>query len=374
MGIFDLLSLLYVFLGLRAIVTAMRNWRAFTDDALTDFDRHLARELAFFIFIPIGVFLHELGHALATIQVGGRVAQFHYAFFYGYVVPRGNFSDLQTWWIALSGNLVSIAFGFLPLILLLLARKVWIQYLLLAFARIQLGWSLVGYPLLTLAGFQGDWIAIYTALPLFITAPFFVTHAALIAALWIVDRSPFVRRFELRLYAGIAEQLRARDAAILARRGAPDPLIERGNFFAEQGQLELAVADYRAALGLDAQNPRALYDLGQLRLAQKKIGAAEKYFRAALPRAAAEARLAGAVHYGLALCLYHRGKAREAIVEFDDAIARADPSAEIYFWRGLTHRQLRNDAAARQDLQRVMELAVATNPELALKARQMLDA
>ncbi|MCI0476439.1 MAG: M50 family metallopeptidase, partial [Anaerolineales bacterium] len=114
MPLFDIISLLYAFLGVRALWTLAKNWRAFTDAELTAFDRRLASDIAFFVFIPIGVFLHELGHALATLQVGGQVVEFHYALFYGYVVPRGNFTPLQEWWIALSGNLVSVLFGFVP--------------------------------------------------------------------------------------------------------------------------------------------------------------------------------------------------------------------------------------------------------------------
>jgi len=147
MQLFDLLSLFYAFLGVRAISTAIRNWRAFTDDQLTAFDRRLASELAFFVLVPIGVLFHELGHAAATYQVGGSInwlgGGFHYALFFGYVIPLGRFTALQDWWIALSGNLVSIAYGFLPLIFLRFAPRVWQKYLLLAFARIQLGWSVI---------------------------------------------------------------------------------------------------------------------------------------------------------------------------------------------------------------------------------------
>jgi Zn-dependent protease len=119
-SLFDLLSLFYAFLGVRALWTLAKNWRAFTDAELTAFDRRLATEIAFFVFIPIGVFLHELGHAAATYQVGGTIdwfgGGFHYALFYGYVIPEGRFTALQDWWISLAGNLVSVVYGFLPLI------------------------------------------------------------------------------------------------------------------------------------------------------------------------------------------------------------------------------------------------------------------
>ncbi len=373
MQFFDLLSLLYVFLGLRAIWSAARNWRAFTDDQLTPLDRNLARDLAFFIFVPIGVFFHELAHAVATIQVGGRVAGFHYAFFYGYVIPVGNFTALQEWWIALSGNLVSIAFGFLALPFVLLVRRVWLRYTLLTFVRIQVGWSLVGYPLLTLAGFQGDWITIYGALPLIITIPLFITHAAIVVALWQLDRLPIVKRWELSMYAGVSARLQPLDAAIAARPTAPDPLIERGNLFAQQAQFSLALDDYRAALKLDSQNPRALFNIGQLRLQQKRIGDAEKNFRAALARAESDPLAAARVHYGLAHCLHQRGKLRDALQEFDAAILRDASVPEFYFYRGTVRRALRDDQSARNDFARAAELAdAANNAELAARAREML--
>ncbi|MBI4788592.1 MAG: tetratricopeptide repeat protein [Chloroflexi bacterium] len=372
--LFDLLALFYVFVGLRAIWTASKNWRAFTDEHLTAFDRNLASQLAFFIFVPIGVLLHELGHAVATYQVGGTVdwlgGGFHYALFWGYVIPEGRFTVLQDWWIALSGNLVSVLFGFLPLLILPFAKKAWVKFTLLTFARIQLGWSLVGYPLLTLTGIDSDWSTIYSTRTLLVSAPLFVTHVALVVALFLADRSRWVKRWEVSLYAG-GDQLRALDDAIAARPGAVDPIVARGNYFAAQDQVDLAIGDYRAALKLDPQNPRVLYNLGQIRLLQKNYGEAEKNFRAALARADVDPQIAGRVRYGLALCLYHRGKAKEAVAEFSQAIARVPDIAEFYYWRGLALRQTHDDLAARKDFTRVAEMAAMTNPALAQQARQM---
>ncbi len=376
MGLFDLFSLFYALLGVRALWTLKQNWRAFTDDELTPFDRRLASEIAFFVFVPMGVLFHELGHAVATYQVGGTIdwlnGGFHYALFYGYVIPQGNFTPLQEWWIALSGNLISVVFGFLPLILLRLTAKPWIKYTILAFARIQLGWALIGYPLLTLAGFQGDWLTIYGTSGL-LTIPLGITHAALVIALGWFDRSPLVKRWEVSLYGGVHTQLRTLDAAIAARPGSADPMITRGNLFASQGQVDLAVADYRAALKLDPQNSRALSNIGQIRLLQKQYTQAEKYFRAAAARAGSDPQIAARVHYGLATCLYHRGKATEAIPELSAAIARAPEIADFYFWRGLARRQTRDDANARNDFARAAELAATSDPELAARAREMMQ-
>jgi tetratricopeptide (TPR) repeat protein len=364
MGLFDLLSLFYVFLGIRALWTLKQNWRAFTDERLTAFDRNLATQLAFFVFIPIGVFFHELGHAAATYQVGGTIdwlgGGFHYALFWGYVIPIGRFTPLQDWWIALSGNLVSVAFGFLPLILIPFIRQNWIKYTIIQFARIQLGWSLVGYPLLTFAGFEGDWTTIYFTSPL-LGVPLFISQAALVAALWWIDRSAWLRRWEISLYGGPADQLKSFDRAIAAHPGATDPLIARGSFFASQNQIDLALADYRAALKIDPQNPRALYNIGQIRLMQKRYSDAEKHFRAALARAESDPALAARVHYGLALCRLNRGTAAQALPEFDQALARDPNVPEFYYGRGTARRALGDEINAQNDFARADELTRQQN-------------
>ncbi len=377
MGLFDLLSLFYAALGIRAVWTLAKNWRAFTDDALTPFDRQLASQIAFFVFIPIGVFFHELGHAVATYQVGGTIdwlgGGFHYALFYGYVIPQGNFTPLQDWWIALSGNLVSVLYGFIPLIFLRFTNKVWIKYTIYSFAAIQLGWSLIGYPLITLTGIDSDWTTIYSMRTLAVSAPLFVAHVALVIVLWRIYRSARVRRWEVSLYAGVAQQLPALDAAIAARPSAVDPLITRGNFFAAQGKPDLAVDDYRAALKIDPQSSRAWYNIGQIRLAQKRYTDAEKNFRTAAVHAGNDPQLTARAHYGLALCLFQRGGAANAIPEFDQAIAHDPSIPEFYLWRGTARRATNDGANARVDFARAAQLAATTNPELAARAREMMN-
>lgn len=390
--LFDFLSLFYVVVGLRALWTLYQHRREFTDDDLTALDRRLASELAFFVFVPIGVLFHELGHAVATYQVGGTIdwlnGGFHYALFWGYVIPEGDFSRLQDWWIALSGNLVSVIYGFIPLALLPLAHKNWIKYLLLSLARIQLGWSLVGYPLLTLTGIDSDWSTIYSTWTLALSVPTFIVHAALVVALWTLDRSARVKRWELNLYAGMGDALRKHDEAVTAhfdhatktvhltdRAVSPEglsALMARGNFFASHGEFALALNDYRAVLEVDPQNSRALYNIGQVHLQKKRLREAEKAFRSALPGAAGDPAIAGRLHYGLAMCLYQRGNAKAAIEEFDQAIARVPDVAEFYYWRGLARRQTRDDMAARNDFTRAAALAQSENPILAQQAQEML--
>ncbi len=391
--LFDLLSIFYVVIGVRSLATLYQHRRAFTDDQLDAFDRRLASELAFFVFVPVGVLLHELGHAAATYQMGGAIdwlgGGFHYAFFWGYVIPQGDFSLLQDWWIALAGNLVSVIYGFIPLALLPLTNKAWIKYTILSIARVQLGWSLIGYPLLTLTGIDTDWRTIYSTQTLLVSAPLLITHAALVVALWWINRSRWVRRWEVGLFAGEGEELKSLDAAVATyfdqpsrtvrvagRRHPPaalDALVARGNFYASHGHYDLALVDYRAALEIDPQHLRAQYNLGQLLLMRKNYSAAEKHFRGVLSRGEGDPQIAGRAHYGLGLCLYQRGKMALAIQEFDAAIARVPDLPEFYYWRGLARRVTRDETGARGDFVRATEMAALTNPALAQQARQMLQ-
>src|SRR6266496_4306623 len=102
LNLFDGIALIYFVMGVRTVILAWRERRSLIDDKLSARDRYLLGQIAFFVLVPPGVLLHELGHVLATYQVGGQVAEFHYALFYGFVVPVGNFTSLQDWWIALS--------------------------------------------------------------------------------------------------------------------------------------------------------------------------------------------------------------------------------------------------------------------------------
>ena len=96
-------------------------------------------------------------------------------------------------------------------------------------------------------------------------------------------------------------------------------------------------------------------------------------FRDALPRAAGDPQISGRVHYGLALCLLNRGKAQQAVPEFDQAIARVPEVAEFYYWRGMARRQLRDTVAARNDFSRAAQIAALSNPALAAQAQQMMS-
>ena len=82
-ALFDFLSIIYVLRSIAVLVQVVRGWRGFWDADVTPADRRLANEAAFYVFIPLGVFLHEAGHAVATWSVGGTVVAFQWRVFWG---------------------------------------------------------------------------------------------------------------------------------------------------------------------------------------------------------------------------------------------------------------------------------------------------
>ncbi len=161
--LFNLLSLLYGIQTIRVLITLKRRWTSFWDPTFTPADWRLAQELGVFVFIPIGVFWHEVGHWWAARQAGLTNVEFHYRLFWGYVAYAGTVPPLTEWWIALAGNIVSVAFGFALALWGYYGRTLPLpaRYTLLYAGQVQTIYALVGYPLLSFAGFEGDWVTIY---------------------------------------------------------------------------------------------------------------------------------------------------------------------------------------------------------------------
>src|SRR6516165_5035174 len=129
----DLLMLLVVPLMVITAIDLKKNWRSVWDDSLTDKDRQILLRSAMFLLMPVAVFFHELGHAWAIVACGGQVEKFHYGILWGYVVPSGNFTDLQLLLISLAGNVVVVVLGLLALCLVPLASSPALTALLVYF-------------------------------------------------------------------------------------------------------------------------------------------------------------------------------------------------------------------------------------------------
>jgi hypothetical protein len=192
----DLTSIFAGFLCLETFWQLFRNWSGFWDAKVTAQDGALAQRLAMFVLLPIGILLHEIGHSLATWQVGGTVAIFQWRFYWGYMVPTGNFSPVEYWWIAFSGNLVSILLGLLPILFISCTRRRIVAEILYSYACVELVSALVIYPLLSVLLRVGDWVEIYNfSLPY--ATPTLIGHVGLLWGLWHLYHSPRAIRWRL---------------------------------------------------------------------------------------------------------------------------------------------------------------------------------
>ena len=181
---FDFVAILYTFVSLDTLWRLWKSWPSFWDDRVSRYDHFLAQRVAIFLLVPLGVLLHEIGHSLATWQVGGEVVEFQWRVFWGYIIPRGSFTDPEIWWIAFSGNLVSILWGLIAIPSIVLTRKQILKEMLYLFALFELTHALLFYPIFSWVAVQGDWLTIYD----FSIWPYaqlmLVVHGLLLAGLW----------------------------------------------------------------------------------------------------------------------------------------------------------------------------------------------
>lgn len=166
LGPFFLISVFYIILGLRVVYQLVTTWRQTWDLNFTTADRALVTQAAFFILLPVGVALHELGHAVAIWSFGGSVVGWGYYGFAGFVsYYPWQFSDEQRIVIAAAGTVVNILLAAAAVAFVFGRRppaRAAINELLIQFVFISLLNALVVYPLLdVVSGMNGDWSQIY---------------------------------------------------------------------------------------------------------------------------------------------------------------------------------------------------------------------
>lgn len=157
---FDLISIFYVIISVKVAKDLYKNRDSLLDNNVTKGDRALITQAAFFFLIPFGVLLHELGHAIPVWHFGGVVEEFQWRIFWGYVLPSGEFTPVERWWISFCGNLVSIFIGLIPIPFISFVCKPIFKELIISFVKIELLYALIVYPMFSIISF-GDWVRIY---------------------------------------------------------------------------------------------------------------------------------------------------------------------------------------------------------------------
>ncbi len=344
-----------------ALVALVRSWRSFLDADFTASDRRVAMQVAVFLVPPVVVLLHELGHAAATVAVGGHVAAFHYGLFEGSVNFTGDLTNGQVWFIALAGNLVSIGIG-LGMVLvggLLGGIRRSLRYLLIVGGLIEAVFGLIGYPLLSETARFGDWLLIYDfrATPVLSWATL-VVHIAVVVGLWHWWRTR-LRRTLFGITYGEEARLDALSAAVRQAPADLEPRIALANLFAGYGDLKLADAT------LDEGLPIAT-DPARLQLARARLAIYEdKWTQALLATQAGLAALdaggAAADGYAVAqqlwanqgVALTQLGRSSLALGAFDrvDDALIADP--RVRYCRGMARLDSGHVDGGRADLSAV---------------------
>lgn len=350
-GLFNLLALLYIGRAVQLAIQVARNWNALRQEPLTGDKQRLAEQAAFFLGVPPAVLVHELCHALAVVVFGGRVVEFGYRVFWGYVVPQGTFTAAQDWIIAVAGTLGSLGFGAAVWALLRRRPSRTLQYFGLRAFRFQIYFSLLYYPIFSLFLPIGDWRVIYNfqATPI-LSAATAVVHALALFLFWRADRAG---QFEMVAFDSTNEQARYEAASGQAALGDPAARLEVISMARAGGAPRLArrlldeflIAQPQSAEG-HLQLAILLLDAGRGQTSRDALEAAGKALSLGLrePDGVALARQIAATHY------LERGDGRAAEMELDEALNSApgyDPGLLDPRRRAALHR-LRSQAYRRQ--------------------------
>lgn len=242
----NLISLFYAFVAVGVAVRLVRAGRRTFDAVFTNDDRRLAGAAAFYLATPFTVVLHELGHAVATWALGGRIADYHFMIYWGWVLPERfpPFSHAENTVITLAGNVVSLAIGYG------LIAWTWKQpfnaawnFGRLELARVILGLVLVFYPLLSLVLGVGDFWILRMELNRVVAhggdAALGVWALMAIGTYWMWRRGPW-RAAYLQLTTPLLDSERQARDRLVARPDDPAAL-------ADLARVRLAARDWRGA-------------------------------------------------------------------------------------------------------------------------------
>ena len=192
-----LIGLFYALIGVPVVKRLVTGWRPTFDRQFTPVDRALVQQAAFFVLVPISVALHELGHAIAVWSFGGRVIDFGFYLFAGFVSYREPFTATQQVIVAAAGTVVNVVLSAAALALVFGRRpplRAAFNELLLQFALLSGANALIFYPVIDLvSGMNGDWRQMYSGDTPMVSLIIGVFHAALLGGAWFTWRQPAVR-------------------------------------------------------------------------------------------------------------------------------------------------------------------------------------
>ncbi len=389
-SLFNLISIFYVFRSVQLSVMIWREWADIVQEPLTRRKKYLAEQASFFLAVPLGVFFHELGHALAVWFFGGTVVGFNFRFFWGEVEHFGVYTLPERWLISLAGTLGSLLFGLGVWLALRHNRVSSLRYFGLRAFRFQIYFSLLYYPLFSIILPIGDWRVIYdfAATPI-LSSVTLVVHLLFLAAYWLYDRQG---SFEAPAMDSPADQAQF-DALALEVQHNPHDTAAQMQFV---DMLRQGGAHNRAKTDLERflkENPEsavaylelAAVEAGKQQQVSKK---SSQYAAKALQLGLADPGQAAAAWRLVAQYQSEVGQAEAALESYDQALAALNRVAlsttrghsllaATYRDRGLVYRRLQKYELAYTDISQAQmvaqqagltDLAAACKEDLAILA------
>ena len=190
MLIFTILSALQIYTGLKRIGRIRTHRAAWIAEPMMAWKKQLGNDIAFYAAVPIGVLIHELGHAVIVWVYGGKVVEFGYFFFWGFVLPDRAFAPAwKEWLLSAAGTMGSLLFATVVGVLFWRHSSSAVRYAGKRTVRYQIYFSLIYYPLFTAVLSFGDWRTMYdfNATPL-LAGGTAAVHAIVLLGFWITDK------------------------------------------------------------------------------------------------------------------------------------------------------------------------------------------
>ncbi|MCI0578332.1 MAG: M50 family metallopeptidase [Chloroflexi bacterium] len=365
--LFTIISLANFVNGLRLVGVARSRWQELHSGGLQPWQKHLAERMAFFVAVPPGVLVHEFGHMLATWLFGGRVVEFGYGFYWGYIVPAGNFSAAQDWFISLAGTLGTLVYGLALWLALWRNSFAPFRYFGLRALRFHLYYGLVYYPLFTLFTFIGDWRTIYNfnATPL-LSGLTLVVHVAVLGVFWYADRHG---RFEMPAYQSAAEQTVATGLEQNLQQNPDDERLqlELIDSYRHSGETQKAERQLKAFLKGSPQSAEGHLQLALLQTNHKRRVPEQtaRHATRALELGLAKPASQATAHYLLGRYYLDREKPDKAISAFSQGVAvlpagsQSEEASALHYWRSYAYRRLGRYESAYQEMNQALAIAQA---------------
>ncbi|MCA9923876.1 MAG: M50 family metallopeptidase [Anaerolineales bacterium] len=370
-SLFNIFSFIYLFRGLQLLNQLRREWTSLKTGPLTAHKKYLGDQASFFVAVPIGVFLHEGGHALAVWLFGGQVAEFGYRVFWGYVQPLGTFTAVQDWFISLAGTLGNLIFGLTLWLLLRRHASSSYRYFALRAFRFQLHFALIYYPIFTLFLPIGDWKTIYNfgATPI-ASGIMAVFHATLLLLFWQVDR---IGWFERPAFATTAakDQYEALQQHLVLNPQDTNAQLQRIDILRQGRANNKAKYLLNQLIKQEPNAPRAYLQRAALKSQRGIPRTAADDVNKALQLGLSDPISLVFAHQLLGEYAMEHNDAQTAVTHYSQAIANAKTiennarPARLYYQRSRAYRRAKQFDLAFQNIQQAIKLAEQANDQAA---------